>query len=161
MQIEDLHNIAPAGEVDADLVIVGGGPAGLTIAREFLGSQTQVILLESGTLEETSLYAALNAVESVADTLVAAQIEKRHAFHGANARFWSHELQPYGVRCRVLGGASAAWVGKCAPFDALDFEARPWVSFSGWPIARADLDNYLDRAAARLNLGPNVNDDRF
>lgn len=33
---------------DYDLVIVGGGPAGISIAREFDGTDVRVALLESG-----------------------------------------------------------------------------------------------------------------
>lgn len=52
-------------------------------------------------------------------------------------------------------------MGKSAAFDAIDFLKRPWVPDSGWPIAGDTLQDYLDRAAAVLNLGPNVYDERL
>jgi choline dehydrogenase-like flavoprotein len=70
-------------------------------------------------------------------------------------------VQPYGVRNRVLGGSTHSWAGKSAAFDAIDFEQRPWVPHSGWPIGRRELDSYLDRAAEILNLGPNCYDERL
>jgi choline dehydrogenase-like flavoprotein len=159
MKIEDLATFDPASVFEADLAIVGGGPAGLTIAREFIGTSTQVLVLESGLLDEAPAYAALNELESNGEPNTPAQKQKRIAFHGESSRTWSASQQPYGVRCRALGGSSHAWAGKSAAFDPIDFAARSWVPYSGWPIKRETLDPYLDRAADVLNLGPNTYDD--
>jgi hypothetical protein len=61
----------------------------------------------------------------------------------------------------VLGGSSHAWSGKSAAFDHVDFAAREWVPYSGWPFGLETLGPYLDRAAEVLNLGPNCYDDRL
>jgi choline dehydrogenase-like flavoprotein len=159
MDIEDLSRFDPNSLFETDLVIVGGGPAGLTIAREFFDTSVRVLVLESGLLDETMNHAALAEVESVAEPKSEQQREWRSGFHGASAPFWSPQLQPYGVRCRALGGSTHAWAGKSAAFDPIDFVARPWVPGSGWPIARSTLASYLDRAASVLNLGPNCYDD--
>jgi choline dehydrogenase-like flavoprotein len=159
MQIEDLATHAADSRFEADLAIVGGGPAGLTIAREFFGTSTRVLVLESGMLEETPNHAALAELESVGEPRSNMQKQKRVAFHGASSSSWSPDLQPYGVRCRALGGSTHAWAGKSAAFDSVDFEKRSWVPHSGWPIERASLARYLDRAADVLNLGPNSYDE--
>jgi choline dehydrogenase-like flavoprotein len=159
MEIANLASFAADSSFEADVAIVGGGPAGLTIAREFFGTSTRVLILESGLLDETPDHAALNEVESVGEPRTDAQKRKRIAFHGAQSLTWSHDVQPYGVRCRGLGGSTQAWAGKSAAFDEIDFAMRPWVPHSGWPITRASLDPYLDRAADALNLGPNCYDD--
>ena len=159
MQIDDLATFAPNSVFEADLAIVGGGPAGLTIAREFFGTSIRVLVLESGLLEETPDHAALSALESVGEPRSSAQKLKRLAFHSANSSSWSPDLQPYGVRCRALGGSTHAWAGKSAAFDPIDFAKRSWIPYSGWPIERSSLDPYLDRAADILNLGPNAYDD--
>ena len=39
MRIEDLGSLEANATLDTDLVIIGGGPAGLSIAREFFGTQ--------------------------------------------------------------------------------------------------------------------------
>jgi len=161
MQIDDFNTLTDEADFTADLAIIGGGPAGLTIAREFFGTGVRVLVLESGARAENAAHSALNTVESVGDPKTPAQLTKRAAFHAANAAFWRQEEQPFGVRCRTLGGSTAAWAGKSAAFDAIDFAKRPWVAHSGWPIAREALDGFLDRAAAHLNLGPNVYDDGF
>ena len=161
MNIQDMTGHEAGASFTADLVIVGGGPAGITLAREFAGTNVSVLLLESGGLKETADTEALNQVESTGEPGSAAQIEKRKDYHGPQAEFWSQETQPYGVRCRALGGSSKAWAGKSAAFDETDFAVRDWVPFSGWPIEREVLDPYLDRAAEWLNLGPNLYDKSF
>jgi choline dehydrogenase-like flavoprotein len=159
MEAADLATFDPSTLFEADLIVVGGGPAGLTIAREFIGTSVRVIVLESGLLDETPGHAALSELESIGEPSTQAQKQKRSIFHGASSSTWSPELQPFGVRCRALGGSTHVWKGKSAAFDPIDFAARPWVPHSGWPIPRAALDSYLDRAAQVLNLGPNVYDD--
>jgi choline dehydrogenase-like flavoprotein len=161
MQIDDFNALTAAADFSADLVIIGGGPAGLTIAREFFGSPVRVLVLESGAKSENTAHSALNTVESIGDPQSPAQLAKRRGFHAVNAAFWKQDEQPFGVRCRTLGGSTAAWAGKSAAFDSIDFAKRPWVPHSGWPITREALNPYLDRAAAHLNLGPNVYDDGF
>jgi choline dehydrogenase-like flavoprotein len=159
--VENLCTLPVGTVIDTDLVIVGGGPAGLTIAREFFGSPIRVLVLESGQLDEEFRFTALNAVESIGEPKNAAQTNRRIAFHGANSSSWSNEIQKFGVRCRVLGGSSHAWAGKSTAFQDIDFAVRRWVPHSGWPFGRELLDPYLDRAADVLNLGPNCYDDRL
>lgn len=159
MEIENLAAFSANSIFEADLAIVGGGPAGLTIAREFFGSSIKVLILESGLLDETPRHTDLAELESVGEPRTEVQKQKRIAFHGASSSSWSQELQPYGVRCRALGGSTHAWAGKSAAFDPIDFAKRPWLPYSGWPIGRESLAPYLDRAAVVLNLGPNSYDD--
>jgi choline dehydrogenase-like flavoprotein len=161
MEIEDLSSFDRNSLFETDLVIVGGGPAGLTIAREFFGTSIRVLVLESGLLDETPSHAALAEVESIGEPRTELQKQKRAIFHGASAALWSQKLQPYGVRCRALGGSTHAWAGKSAAFDSIDFMPRPWIPHSGWPISRRSLDPFLDRAADVLNLGPNCYDDEL
>jgi choline dehydrogenase-like flavoprotein len=161
MQIENLATLEPNATIDTDLVIVGGGPAGLTIAREFCGSSVRVLVLESGQLRETEAATNLNKVESVDEPKSDGQIGRRLRWHGGGSSSWSQESQPYGVRCRVLGGSSHAWAGKVAAFDETDFAKREWIAHSGWPIELKSLDRYLERGGAVLNLGPNRYDATF
>jgi choline dehydrogenase-like flavoprotein len=161
MEIIDLAKFGADTVFNAELIIVGGGPAGLTIAREFIGAPIRVLVLESGLINETPAHAALSELESVGEPSTAAQKRTRNTVHGPSSFMWSPELQPFGVRSRALGGATHVWAGKCAAFDRIDFAKRPWVPNSGWPIARDALDAYIDRAAHVLNLGPNVYDTRL
>jgi choline dehydrogenase-like flavoprotein len=159
MDIEDLSSFDRDSLFETDLVIIGGGPAGLTIAREFFRTSIRVLVLESGLLDETPNHAALAEVESIGEPKTEVQRQMRQRFHGASSALWSEAVQPYGVRCRALGGSTHTWAGKSAAFDSIDFAKRPWVPNSGWPIARETLNSYIDRAAEVLNLGPNCYDD--
>jgi len=132
-----------------------------TIAREFIGSPIQVLVLESGQLTETPRATDLNTVESIGEPKGEAEIRRRIEWHGAGSSSWSQQAQPYGVRCRVLGGSSHAWAGKVAAFDSTDFAKRDWIPYSGWPFTLESLTPFIDRAAVTLNLGPNCYDSEF
>ena len=117
--------------LQADVVIIGGGVAGITMALELERGGIDTILLESGGESPDEATRDLN-------------------------RGTSTEL-PYrfadGSRCRFLGGSSNCWGGWCRPFDRWDFERRPWVAHSGWPLAATDLAPYYPRTHDYLDLG--------
>jgi choline dehydrogenase-like flavoprotein/nucleoside-diphosphate-sugar epimerase len=133
-------NASPLAE--CDLCIIGSGPAGSTIARELSGTGLRVTMLESGGFMRSLEADALNEVENIGRPRVVDQ--------------WS-------VRNRIVGGSSHTWGGRCAPFDAIDLEERPWIPESGWPFEIGDLTPYLDRTAPYLGLavGSGFSDERF
>ncbi|HUO22076.1 MAG TPA: GMC family oxidoreductase [Caulobacteraceae bacterium] len=161
MRIDLVDNLGPEPVVPADIVIVGGGPAGLTIARECAAEGRRVLVLESGALKEDEAHEALNRVESVGAPHDAAQIAKRRVYHSINTQLWTHDVQPFGVRCRALGGSTNAWAGKSAPFSAIDYEKRDWVELSGWPITGEEIAPYVLRAITALDLCPADPKERF
>src|SRR5260221_2380364 len=138
MRISDLNELDDGILIESDLCIVGTGPAGLSIAAEFARTNVDVVVLESGGVDEEPDTQALYEIESV----------------GA-----SRVMDQNVLRTRILGGSSHIWTGRVAPFDILDFESRPWIAGSGWPIGRTELDPYWDRAAANLGLGPQLYDE--
>lgn len=154
MHIEYLDDVNEDEVIYADLIIIGGGPAGLTIARECAAENRRIVVLESGENTEDQKHEALNQVESIGEPSNPAQIAKRRAHYGINAKLWTHEVQPFGVRCRGLGGSTSAWAGKSASFSPIDFEKRDWISLSGWPIAYSDIASYVDRAIKSIDLCP-------
>jgi len=115
-----------------DIVIIGAGAAGITMALALAESAHSVLILESGGLEEEpetqNLYAG-----SVVDARM----------HG----------QPDRYRQRRLGGTTTIWGGRCMPFDSVDFEVRDYVPNSGWPISYADLAPYYPRANSICEAG--------
>jgi choline dehydrogenase-like flavoprotein len=119
-------------ELQADVAIVGAGAAGIAMALELMDSKLSVLLLESGGLEE----------EPATQDLYAGTV--------ADARLHS---PPVRYRQRRLGGTTTIWGGRCMPFDAIDFETRPAVPASGWPIGRDDLDPFYPRANALCEAG--------
>jgi choline dehydrogenase-like flavoprotein len=122
--IADLGSLGPRDDAACDVCVVGAGAAGLTIARELLGSGLTVCVVESGGLEVEPEAQALSEGESV----------------GAPVSLVEN-------RVRAFGGSTWRWTGRCATLDPIDFERRSWVPGSGWPIARDALDPYYARAA--------------
>ena len=47
----DARQLPDRALVEADICVVGGGAAGITLAREFAGRSQRVLLLEGGGLE--------------------------------------------------------------------------------------------------------------
>jgi choline dehydrogenase-like flavoprotein len=128
-----LADLSHATELSADVCIVGGGPAGLTLARDLAGRGVSVILLEAGGLKPDARTQALYEGE-LADS-------RGHP--------WLHQF-----RVRALGGSSRIWGGRCLPFDPIDLEPRDWIPGSGWPIAHEDLAAYYPAAQALAEAGP-------
>jgi choline dehydrogenase-like flavoprotein len=126
------------GDLDVDLCVVGSGPAGLSLAREFAGSGVTVLVVESGGLATSEATDRLNDIDSVGAPLNPDRTR---------------------LRSRVFGGTSEIWSGRCAPFDAIDYEKRDWLPHSGWPITASDVAPFLGRASTNLGLGPPIFDD--
>ena len=133
MDIRDVT--ATSARIDADVCVVGTGPAGLTLAQELSDSGLRVILLESGAMLRTEAADALNEVVNVGAPRAADQ--------------WL-------VRNRLFGGSSVTWSGRLATFDEADFAERDWVPGSGWPIGRHDVAGYFARTLPYF--GSNVAD---
>lgn len=119
-------------KLNFDIIIVGSGPAGLSIATELLGSGLNVAVLESGDTTRSASGDELNAFEQVGQT---------RAPHAE-------------VSCRGFGGTSALWTGRCGAFDPIDYARRPWLPGTGWPIGRETLAPYYQRAGRFLGLAP-------
>ncbi len=130
--IEDLRDASGPLEREADVCIVGGGPAGLAIARAFLGTRYRVLLLESGGMDcEASAHALL-----------------------AGRAIGPMELQPGLSRLRAFGGSCRRWGGGCMPLARGDFERRDWVDASGWPIGYGDIQPHYRDALRFCGLDP-------
>ena len=128
----DANSVPRHAMLEADICIIGAGPAGISLAREFNGQLFRVILLEAGKLKRHRADQALYKGESV-------------GLH--------YEDLDQG-RSRYFGDSSNCWGGFCRPLDTHDFERREWVPNSGWPITRMDLMPYYQRAHGLLQLGP-------
>lgn len=127
----------PAGTVlEPDLAILGGGPAGVSLALALAHTPIRTMLFESGGLEFDAATQAL------------------YAGREAGVRY----LPLDGSRLRYLGGSTNHWGGWCRPLDAIDFEKRDWVAHSGWPFGIATLKPYFKRAQGLLEAGAWVYD---
>jgi choline dehydrogenase-like flavoprotein len=123
--IEDARTIPPESELEADLCIVGGGAAAISLALEYMTSGRTVILVPGGGPNQTSFGVDL--------------------YRGRVDPPGSHEPIEEN-RLRMWGGTTTVWGGRCVPFDPIDFEEREWVPESGWPIGFDELKDYICRA---------------
>jgi len=133
--IIDLNNL-PSQRFHCDICVVGTGAAGLTLASGLLKSRKAVLFLESGGLE----------IERGTSDLNRCEISDLH--------FVGDRLG----RSRVIGGSTRCWAGQLLPLDAQDFERRPWINESGWPIDFSELEGYYKKAL-RLLGADNLNFD--
>jgi choline dehydrogenase-like flavoprotein len=134
----DLRTLHNGAVMESDLCVIGAGAAGITIARELMGKSLQVCVVESGGLEFDANTQSLYEGESIG-------------------------MPYYGLaqaRLRFFGGTTNHWNGQCAPLSEIDFQERPWVQYSGWPISKADLDSYYQRALSICEIGNYVFDER-
>jgi len=128
--ITDINGLGATDSLACDVCIVGSGAAGIAIAREFIGTAHSVILLEGGgpTFESRCQEPYKSEITGL----------KHDGVHNG--------------RVRVVGGTTTLWPGQTIPLWDIDFEKRPWVPGSGWPIEREALLPFLDRAADVLNV---------
>jgi choline dehydrogenase-like flavoprotein len=132
--IRDFVEFNAGAAVAVDICIVGAGAAGITLAREFIGTRFSVLLLEGGGLK--------------------AEVETQKLYDSEVVG-----LPHTGVhegRARVFGGTTTLWGGQALRLDASDLQKRSWVPFSGWPISREELEPFYDRADRVLQLGPRI-----
>lgn len=109
-------------ELETDVAIVGAGAAGLILASSIT---RKVTVIESGNFRMDP----------------ARDLEFRPLLSG-------EPLDLEYPRIRLIGGATALWTGRCTELDPIDFEKRPGISHSGWPISGANLRYWYDLAWA-------------
>lgn len=122
--------IEDGATLDADVCVIGTGPAGLAVALELSRLGREVLVLESGGPDPQRDVQAFNEGTSIG--------------------------RPYNVlsacRSRYLGGSSNCWAGMCRPLAPEDFTRRDWVPHSGWPITLDDLRPHYAQAEAFLDV---------
>lgn len=137
----DSRTIESHDAINADICIIGAGPAGITLAREFSNQPTKVVLLESGGYDPDPDAQALAYGSNEGDSYPNPG-ELRQRQFGGTANVWPIEL-----------GNGRRGV-RYVPLDPIDFEKRDWVPHSGWPITRSDLDPYYEKAHTVAQTGP-------
>lgn len=118
--------------LEAEICIIGSGPAGFSIALELIKTNKKIIMLTGGGYHETA--ASQDLHKGIIDSI------SPHEPIEENRR-------------RVFGGASTAWGGRCIPMDPIDFLKRPWIHHSGWPITFDKLKPYYEKASNYLKSG--------
>lgn len=130
----DAGDVSAGTELETDVCIVGGGAAGITLARELIGRPLRIALLESG------------------GTDLDPQTQALYEGPVVGLPYFPLDVP----RLRYLGGTTNHWAGVCRPFDDDDFESRAWIPFSGWPLRKSDVDPFYRRALDVVQLGADV-----
>lgn len=121
----------------ADICIVGAGPVGLALAFSCAEGGLTVTLVDSGDFGRKpggqGLFGSLDITTE----------------HHANLKLTSH---------RGIGGASRLWGGRCVMLDDIDFEQRPHVPFSGWPITHGEIARHYRGALDFLGFGKSASE---
>ncbi len=125
----DARRLPDGHQLQVDLCIVGGGPAGLTVAHQLRHTRLSICIVESGPPRPDPAYEALNDTRAIESDLA----------------------PPVDTRARALGGTSHRWNivsrrfprgVRLLPFSPIDFEARSWVPDSGWPFLTEELQPF-------------------
>ena len=138
MQV-DAYRLAAKTVLDAEICIVGAGPAGITLAREFIGRKTTVAIIESGGLNFDTRIQELNE-----GTVIGAE------YAGLRQ-----------TRCRQVGGTAHMWntgVGggngaKYMPLDPRDFAETPDAINTKWPLELSRSGSLLPTGTHGLQFG--------
>jgi GMC oxidoreductase len=128
MLFELTSEFRPAGSYD--VCIIGAGAAGIVVARRLARAGHSVLLAEGGGLEYSDQSQSIYRGDVIGDPYF--------------------ELDT--ARLRYFGGTTNHWSGESRPLDARDFQPKPYVAFTTWPIARRDLDPYLDETLDILGI---------
>ncbi len=127
----DARSLPDHSLLEADLAIIGGGPAGISLAHAFIGSKVRVCLIESGGLQFDRQVQELYDGEST----------------GIDYPLKANRL-------RFFGGSSNHWGGYCRPLEAIDLEQRDWVPYSGWPFSIEEITPYYPTASKLVEIAP-------
>jgi choline dehydrogenase-like flavoprotein len=130
---QDAREAEDGAQVDTDICIVGAGAAGITLARELIGTPLRVVVLESGGLElderTQSLYGGEN--RGYPDATL---IENRLRFFGGTTNHWAGHCRPpdpglthlrqlgpaRGRESRRLPRVGGGWSSKCSATSRVD-----------------------------------------
>jgi choline dehydrogenase-like flavoprotein len=127
----DARSLPDATVLTPDIAIIGGGPAGISLALALADSKLNIALLESGGMNFDPTTQNMYAGEETGVPYTALDAG----------------------RLRFLGGSSNHWGGWCRPMDRIDFELRDWMAHSGWPITRNAIEPYYPRAQHLVEAG--------
>ena len=132
--IHDARESLPS-ELEADVCIVGAGPAGIVLALELAKHGREVVIIEGGGLDGPGEGQSLYAGEST-----------------------GRKYPLAGSRLRWLGGTSNHWGGWVKPLDPLDFVDKPHYPMPTWPFGLDALAPWYSRAAHWCELESDVFD---
>jgi choline dehydrogenase-like flavoprotein len=140
----DSSSVATSAVIEADICIIGAGPAGISLAREFIGSSLRVVLLESGNFEDDQHIQELSqgAVNSQYFSANALAEGRTRRFGGTPNR-WCYTTEP----------GDGRRYARCLPPETLDFESHADEPSLCWPVSFDQLRPFFEKAQKVWNGG--------
>ncbi len=135
--ITSAREIPDGACLDAGLVVIGAGPAGIVSALEAARRGVDVVLIETGNSKPSPEYQKLSVAH------------RRHPDVHAPVEL---------AVSRQIGGTSSIWGGRCVPYDRIDFAERDIAPGSTWPVTYEDLQGYFEPACQWMLCGRPVFD---
>ncbi|KQP49958.1 FAD-dependent oxidoreductase [Pseudorhodoferax sp. Leaf274] len=125
----DARTTLPA-EIQADVCIVGGGAAGVTLAVTLARPDLKVVLIESGSLQ------------------LEGETQQLYNARQTGLRYYNMAA----CRLRYFGGTTNHWSGYCRENDPIDYEGRPDMGVPAWPITYDEISPYVKKAISVMRL---------
>lgn len=120
-----------------DLCIVGGGPAGITLASDLIQKKPKlkICLIESGNLTRESSF------------------KNKYLKNFTELKHINKIINPVeDNRLFLFGGTTNHWGGWCRPLDFEDFNTRLGYSKNYWPLNKTEIDKYANQSKKTLEL---------
>jgi len=136
----DARTLPADAVLDADVCVVGAGPAGIALGLELMGTGSRILILDSGGVRPEVIHKLDDDGRRIGYPYHSLMFARARAFGGTSSRWHLHEEGDEG------------WMAR--PLDPIDFEERPGIPLSGWPFDSSHLQPYVDRAHALSDLGP-------
>ena len=134
----DARGVLDGSALNADLCVIGGGAAGITLALGVKEAGFSTIVLEAGDFERDPENQSVYSGAVVSDVFPAPYLRTS--------------------RLRQFGGTTNHWGGHSVVINPNIFKRRPGVPGGEWPFGSDELRPYYTRAAEILHKRPGVND---
>jgi len=128
----EAENLVHGAHLQADVTIAGAGAAEIVMAIELERAGLAINLVESGGPRYWPRVQALADTEHL-DPKVHPPMSERTR--------------------RQVGGTSVIWGGRVVPFDPIDFDDRPYLPNSRWPLGYEAFEPYFAKACGYLQAG--------
>lgn len=137
MRVLSVDTLKPALAATGRVVVVGSGAVGLYVASVLAKAGRDVVVIEAG---------------------------QPHLGSFESGSFESIGRDHSGVkigRSRALGGTTNLWGGQLVEFQPVDFDGRPWLPASKWPVSYSQIQPFYAKAYAHLGIDEQAARDDF